>query len=287
MLARDNESLVASTPAFTGFHVVERFHGQSSPELPKQRLTDVDKPLFNALLARWKRHYFGKRKSWQDQALFRSLNMAACAAQLPAGIDVTLYDLGRMVALWVSAFEILAHPRKGSSGLRTVYPLLERVSYLNPKVARRGYVAYMNGKKPWPHRPLPCWLYGKLYKARCDFLHGNPVSPKTLNPRGLNDSLFWFAPGLYRLALTGFLQLSFESSSETGHPKREAQYAILRFKFNQYQRTIEDALLKARKWSVHACSLLHERSQVLFVRQLCDIRTTQIGSSSRSRPNLL
>src|SRR5215467_1097666 len=25
-------------------------------------------------------------------------------------------------------------------------------------------------------RPSPCWLYGRLYRARNSFLHGNPVS---------------------------------------------------------------------------------------------------------------
>jgi len=225
---------------------VERFHGQSSPELPKERLTDVDKPLFNALLARWRRHYFGKRKSWPDRALFRSLNMAACAARLPAGFDVTLYDLGRMAALWVSAFEILAHPRRGKSGLSAVYPLLEGVPYLGPKIAQRRYSAYMNGKKPWQRRPLPCWLYGKLYKARCDFLHGNPVSHGTLNPHDLKDSIFWLAPALYRLALTGFLRLSFEhTTSRGGGPGKDAE-SVSYWRWAQFQRTIEDALLKTR-----------------------------------------
>jgi hypothetical protein len=112
-LSRDNQHLIASTPALTALHVVEQFHGQSSPELSEKKLTDVDEHLFEALILRWKRHFLGTRQRWQDRALFRSLNMAAQAAQLPAGVGTTLYDLGRMSALWVSAFEILAHPRKG------------------------------------------------------------------------------------------------------------------------------------------------------------------------------
>jgi hypothetical protein len=105
----DNDTLAASTPAFAGVHVVEEFHGQASPELPVMQLDELDDPLFEALLVRWKRHYLGKRQRWQDRALFRSLNMAGQAAQLPAGMGTTLYDLGRIAALWVSAFEILAH----------------------------------------------------------------------------------------------------------------------------------------------------------------------------------
>jgi hypothetical protein len=248
MLGRDNEGLVVSTPAVSGVHLVERFHGQSSPELHRNRLTDVDKPLFDALLARWRTFYFGNRQAWLDRALFRSLNMAAYAAQLPAGVNVTLYDFGRMSALWVSAFEILAHPRKGKSGLATVYPLLESVSYLNRRSASRRYAAYMTRKKPWPRRPLSCWLYGKLYQARCDFLHGNPVNNRTLHPRGLKESIFWFTPALYRLALTGFLGLSLEGAiSRIGDPSSEADKAASRWKWAHYQRMMEDALLRARQ----------------------------------------
>lgn len=236
MLGRDNEYLVANTPALHGGHVVDQFHGQSSPEIPEKELRDVDRPLFEALFRHWKRHYLGKRRLWSDRALFRSLNMATNAAQLPGSIDTTLYDLGRMTGLWVSAFEILAHPRTGASGLQTVYPLLERVAYLNPKMSRKRYIAHMGrAKKPWPRRPLTCWLYGELYKARNDFLHGNPVSPKTLSPRTLDQSLFWFAPGLYRLALTGFLGLSVS--------KTDPSYVEVR----QYQSAIERALMKTRK----------------------------------------
>jgi hypothetical protein len=235
MLGRDNEFLVANTPALHGGHVVDQFHGQSSPEIPAKNLKDMDRPLFQALFLRWKRRYLGKRHTWNDRALFRSLNMATSAAHLPGGIDTTLYDLGRMTGLWVSAFEILAHPRTGISGLSTVYPLLEHAAYLNPKLGQKRYIAHMGrGKKPWPRRPLTCWLYGQLYKARNDFLHGNPVSPKTLSPSALDDSLFWFAPGLYRLALTGFLGLTLS--------KKDPAYIADR----QYQSAIERALLKTR-----------------------------------------
>lgn len=111
MLSTDNQHLTTSTPAMMALHVVQEFHGQSSPELPIVELSELDKPLFDVLVLRWKRHYLGKRQRWEDRALFRSLNMATQAAHLPAGVGTTFYDLGRIAALWVSAFEILAHPR--------------------------------------------------------------------------------------------------------------------------------------------------------------------------------
>jgi hypothetical protein len=245
----DNDTLAATTPAFRGVHVVEEFRGQASPELPVMQLDELDDPLFDALLARWRRHYTGKRQRWQDRALFRSLNMAYEAAQLPAGMGTTLYDLGRIAALWVSAFEILAHPRTDSSGLRYVYSLLERVVYLDRKVRRRTYVAYLGrAKKPWPRRGLPCWLYGRLYRGRNAFLHGNPVSAKTLQPGDLKVSLFWLAPTLYRLALTGALGLSFPRTWPEGASDEQiGQFVAARMDFNEYQMVAERALLRARK----------------------------------------
>ena len=78
MLSKDNRALIASTPAFGGFHDVKQFRGQSSPELPVMRIEDrdVDTTILDALNLRWKSHYFGRRRRWKDRALFRSLNMA-------------------------------------------------------------------------------------------------------------------------------------------------------------------------------------------------------------------
>jgi hypothetical protein len=248
MLGQDNEHLIASTPALQGLHLVERFNGQSSAELSIMELNDVDEPLLQALLLRWKRHYPGKRQRWNDRALFRSLNMAFHAAQLPAGIDTNLYDLGRIAALWVSAFEILAHPRTSGSGPNKVHGLLESVPYLDRNVRCRRYaVGRKKPKKPRLRRSLPCWFYDKLYVARCDFLHGNPVGTKTLHP-GSKASLFWLAPCLYRLALTGFLGLSFKRKPPKKNDPREAsEYAVSRIRFERYQARFERALLQTRK----------------------------------------
>lgn len=42
MLGTDNENLVLRTPAMDAFHVVDEFHGQSSPEMPDKELKDID-----------------------------------------------------------------------------------------------------------------------------------------------------------------------------------------------------------------------------------------------------
>lgn len=71
--------------------------------------------------------------------------MATQASQLPAGLDTTLYDLGRIAALWVSAFEILTHPRKGKAGLGSAYACLSAVSHLDRKVKQRHGAPYLVG----------------------------------------------------------------------------------------------------------------------------------------------
>jgi hypothetical protein len=236
MLGKNGEYLVAQTPAIQALHVVEEFHGQSSPELFPMELTkeDIDEQLFQSLISRWKRHHLGKRQRWQDRALFRSLNMAAQASQLPAGIDTTHYDLGRMAALWVSACEILLHPGNGRADLGSVYSLFDKVHYQDRNVSARRYAAYPG--KLRARRSLSCWLYGKLYRARNDFLHGNPISPRALYPSNSDVSLFWLAPSLYRLALTGFLGLSTPKIAPGGSSKQPLTQGI-----------IERALLRARQ----------------------------------------
>lgn len=242
-----NEHLVLSTPAVTDVREAKEFHGQSSAELPAMELSQLDEPLYSVMLGRWKSHYLGRRQRWRDRALFRSLNMANQAAKLPAGIDPTIYDLGRIIALWVSAFEILAHPRTANSGLQSVYPLFEGIHYHDRRVGSRRFAAYTGRGKPRPRRPLPCWLYGKLYQARCAFLHGSPVRASLLMPTKSKEGLFWLAPSLYRLALAGFLGLPFKK--QLPQPKNSMEtkeYTFQQFEYFKYQQAIEQALLRFR-----------------------------------------
>ena len=108
-----HKHLVCNTPAQVSLHEIRVFRGQTSPILSALEFDhiDVDSPLLNALLQRWRIRYGTKRPQWSDRALFRSLNMAAAASKMPAGVDLTTFSLGRNIGLWVSAFEILTHRR--------------------------------------------------------------------------------------------------------------------------------------------------------------------------------
>jgi hypothetical protein len=209
MLDRNYENLLSMTMATTGMDEVKRLRGQSSPGISPQHLDRgfIDRPLLDELMKRWQRCYRAETPEHDDVALFRSLNMANSAALMPAGVEVTMYDIGRQVSLWVSAFEILS-PAKSSAFFK-VYETLRSVEYGLSTNNTPIYEAH-GFKTTQTKDILPCWIYGELYKARNDFLHGNPVTKERLTVRPSQRSLYIYAAPLYRLALTGFLNLRFD-----------------------------------------------------------------------------
>ncbi|MEQ9153467.1 MAG: hypothetical protein RLO06_18460 [Parvibaculum sp.] len=219
MLTRDYHDLVAMTPAMLAIHEVRLFRGQSTPGLAPASLrdSDVDVPLLEELLRRWRRLHGGEAPpSHDDVALFRSLNMAFQASRMPGGQETSIYDIGRLIALWISAFEILVHPGgNGRSGPSQVLDRLRSVQWLDPRIAEL--------LPPTPGMPArrrtqvaeiaPDRLYRLLYDARNDFLHGNPLDELDLvvAPSGIHIARV--ASALYRLALTATLDLRFDRPS--------------------------------------------------------------------------
>jgi hypothetical protein len=254
MLNTNHQHLVCHTPALAGLHVVSQFNGQCIPGLSPVVLdtTDIDHVLLQALMKRWHRRYATKRKRWADVALFRSLNMAVAASKMPAGVDVTLFDLGRSVSLWVSAFEILAHPKTSLSNVGLVYSLLERAAWQNNDLVRRRYRAFMTKnkakQKSAPLRSLPCWLYGEIYHARNDFLHGNPIRENRLRAKKTGRALFPYPAMLYRMALAAFLPLPGTLTvPPVSDQKAYDTYIKKFFELFSEQRDIEKAIRTVRK----------------------------------------
>jgi hypothetical protein len=252
MINTQHQHIVCNTPALGGLELVGDFNGQTDPALSPVTLEerDFDNVLLKILLKRWHSHYGRKSRHWANIALFRSLNMAVAASKIPATVDVTLFDLGRTVSLWVSAFEILAHPKVGKSGLQLVYSLLEKSPWHDKKLHYRKYRPY-NPKQPQksaPLRSLPCWLYGEIYQARNDFLHGNPIRQNRLHVRGSGRSLFQYSPMLYRMALAAFLPIKLNLKSpapaQTGAYKT---YIKKYFELYSEQRDIEKGIRTVRK----------------------------------------
>jgi hypothetical protein len=165
---------------------------------------DADNTLLIALLGSWDRRFISHPNAWRSIALFRSLNMAYAASQLPSGPDMTHYALGRSVGLWISAFEILAHPgENGVVGYRNIYGLLNNVEWRDPNLTVPTHDAYAGKDKTAPNS-LPCWIYGDMFRARNDFMHGNPVALDRLVVQSSGQNLYNFAAPLYRALVSVF-----------------------------------------------------------------------------------
>ncbi|GMV63761.1 MAG: hypothetical protein AMXMBFR74_29280 [Parvibaculum sp.] len=249
MLDRHYEYVIGNTPAILGTHEVTSFKGQSSPALFRTTLyeNDIDQPLLAALMALWLRRYEAAEPAWKDVALMRSLNMAYHASLLPAGTDTTFYDVGRIVSLWVSAFEILVHP--GGSGQATrdkVFEMIERTQWAIPA---SGQLAYDTGGKTKPvKRTLASWLYQMLHECRNEFIHGNPVERGSLFLDIPQRTIFEFAAPLYRIALTAFLPLTYDiPTPSVDDPNAFGAHIVDRMDFIGPQKGAEEALLTATR----------------------------------------
>lgn len=246
MLDRHYKDVIGSTPAILGTHLVSSFRGQSSPTIFRTPLaaSDIDEPLLTALLARWRRRYEATDPVWEDVALMRSLNMAYHASLLPAGTDTILYDVGRIVSLWVSAFEILVHPGgSGQANREKVFELIERTPWAIPASSRLGH---NTGGKTKVKRTLASWLIQTLYDCRNDFLHGNPADRTTLLLATPQRTVFEYAAPLYRIALTAFLPLTYDAPIPSKeNPKALGEHIGERMTFMHAQKKAEEALLTA------------------------------------------
>jgi hypothetical protein len=167
--------------------------------------------------------------------------MANEAAGIPAPTASVFYDVGRSLALWVSACEILAHPGGDRpSNFATVAGVLEGVSWHDNRLSN---AAYQVGPKPQHVGKLATWIYRRIYELRNDFLHGNDVDGPALLLHG--KPVIDFAACIYRAALTGVLDLQFKEQAPDGDLEAMAKFVSARRQFNHYQEIFERALLKA------------------------------------------
>jgi hypothetical protein len=240
--------IVGNSPAFRDSNIASNFHGHADANVPHAEVSahDADNTLLVALLGSWDRRFISHPNAWRSIALFRSLNMAYAASQLPSGPDMTHYALGRSVGLWISAFEILAHPgENGVVGYRNIYDLLNNVEWRDPNLTAPTHDAYAGKNKTAPNS-LPCWIYGDLFRARNDFMHGNPVALDRLVVQSSGQNLYNFAAPLYRACLTAFLGLK-----KYGPPAQSndsiASDISWRVDFNHDQTLIERALMRVFK----------------------------------------
>ena len=201
----------------------------------------MDHPLLEAILARWRHCFANETINDRDLRLFRSLEMARAASKVPGGADANIYDAGRAVALWVSAFEILVRDEDHASPKR-VLSLLSRVQWLKLKGQDRKVA--LGKKKQKVQTNVAGEVYAHLNSVRNDFLHGNPVTDETLKLKKSGRGVLWFAAPLFRLALTAFLDLRFsETLPDTEDANEQGRYIARRMAFHSAQRDCETHLV--------------------------------------------
>ncbi|MGO8900805.1 MAG: hypothetical protein ACLQU5_21000 [Isosphaeraceae bacterium] len=244
--SKDN-NLSAQSIASMEVNRPDRFRGHRAPYLPtSHRLSfGFDKVILAGCLRQWDRRFIRGRQEWKTRVLFRALEIACQASRVPAvGTRTpTIHDMGVGIALWVSAFEILSHPRTGNANLGTVLDLLAKVDWLDPKLkATRFQVVYPKKnirRINWAQR-----FYYELYRARNDFLHGNPVAAGRLFPakRSGGPTLLHCAPLIFRAALSSVLPSMRTKAAKGDLSAKMAEYLIARSVQSRYEK----ALLRCR-----------------------------------------
>jgi len=244
-LDRDFDRMLSITPASMAIHRVDDFAGQPSPGSPVHILqrTSIDSILLGELLDHWNVAYGHPRMTPMDRALFRSLNMASAAMRMPATTAATIFDYGRQCGLWISAFEILAHFKYGRANLANVFALFDMKRFHMRRLNARLYRVRYGGQRR--SVTLSHKLYERLYRVRNDFLHGNPVTVKSLQIPQSGRFIGTFAPLLYRFALRNFLDLHFVPQPPGDDIQQQIAAHFEEHEYEEAQLDAEQALLLA------------------------------------------
>jgi len=208
-ISKNDDGFITSSPSVLGFEDdYKQFRGQTSPGLAGigSLSAKPDDQLFNLIERVWERRFIrGRVNEWSTRTLFRSLEMAYQATTMPYKNHSTIYDYGSSASLWVSAFEIISHPRQGSANLLSVLDLLGRYDWQDKVIKKKVYKTRYKGRDQRIN--LVQKLYKELYDTRNDFLHGNPVRLNRLHPfkNKKIQPITRFAPLIYKVVLLSFL----------------------------------------------------------------------------------
>lgn len=243
----DLVTIVADTPAIFGIHNLAKLQPQGAPAISRRELSqdECDQPLLTSLIAAWQREFSQGQGGPSERRLFRSLDMARSALRMPGGADASVFHIGRAIALWVSAFEILAHD--GWSSPKRVVELLSRARLRSEALSSREYSVSFG--RETTRVGLCGAVYMAVYAARNDFLHGNEITDQALQfvPGGHN--LVHYCAPLYRIALSAYLNLEYSEPPPAAIEGVEAmvRWASAISDFEGPQRDVELALLSARE----------------------------------------
>ncbi len=207
-VSRDDDGYIRKSPSMLGWEdEYSDFKGQTSPGLGSMDMRPrANDPILELILKAWKRRYIKPRKNeWATRSLFRSLEMAYQATSMPFRNHSSIYDYGSSASLWVSALEVLSHPRKGKADLKSVLNMLNGYEWHRSTLGRKAYRIKYRGARHSVNLVLK--LYKELYDTRNHFLHGDPVRRSSLYPfrNKRTQPLTRFAPLIYKVALMSVL----------------------------------------------------------------------------------
>lgn len=243
--------IVSWRPSGGGLHELDLLRAQSAPGVQGGRLEpcQLDALLFDALRRRWASSFVVGDGS-EDLRLFRSLDMARAAARAPGGVDASVYDVGRVIAAWVSAYEILAHdPEERGREKKLVHDLLMSNEFVSRDLQSRDHSIHLCRNIGAVETNLAGAIIGVLYGARNDFVHGNPIKEETTRFKGCEQPLHHFAAPIYRMLLAAHLGIdrAADRQHSDGIEDVEAFTAALSESIvcRAAQREIEEAILAA------------------------------------------
>lgn len=214
-ITRDG-AFMAESPDFKNYVPASgSFRGTPSPLVWQHfngRAT-VNTGFLTALLHEWTTRYIEPATDARyGRMLFRSLEAAYNANRIPSSNLASTFDWGVAAIQWVSAVEILAHPKYRDVGHRSVSRYLRRIKWEDPRLNAPSFTVYYsrrNKEKQRNGKPatLVQSLYADLYDLRNAFAHGQQVSDAMLYRFGdkSKPSLIAVAPVLYWILLCGRL----------------------------------------------------------------------------------
>ena len=224
-----NGGLIYQTPALTSYYSEEAtFVGMPNNYVPQNSyfIPVYDTIIFNRLLKLWYQRFVSPGKNnFNSRKVFRSIETAYHALSVPVKNQTTLFDLGVNISLWVSSFEILAHPKNATVNQTAVIDLIGKYNWNERILKTRRYRARLSKTKIISVNLIQK-LYKELYDTRNSFLHGNEVTSKNLFPFGDKryGQIWTFAPIVYRTALFVFLNDLFPIRKESGFNFGEFAY---------------------------------------------------------------
>lgn len=201
-----NGRVILQSPALLNVVDDDPLHLTASPAIPVfSYALYADSYLYRCFGREWRRRYATPARDDRfSRSLFRSLEVAYHAASVGVKTFGSTTEFGTHIALWVSAIEILAWPARRHADLPSILDFLERAPS-DRILKRRRFRLNVNKKRRSMNAIQRC--YYLLYKARNQFLHGNPVSNRTLvgRTRGKRVGLLRLAALVYRYALISYL----------------------------------------------------------------------------------